>query len=148
MGFSKEYPLKEFDMGRRKCRIILTLVVAGSIALTGCKKEAEQIVSKPLGEVKGTAVAVRHTPTPTPSASPSASPIPTDEEYVKGEFDENMPVWQQVGNVLVLTAMAVIVIYWILRWCRKPAPVVEDAGVPSVSGAAKVAGADAGAKKE
>jgi hypothetical protein len=64
-------------MGRRKCRVILTLIVAGSIALTGCKKEADQIVSKPLDTVKGSAIAsspspsVRHSPTPSPSASPA-----------------------------------------------------------------------------
>jgi hypothetical protein len=129
-------------MGRRKCRVILTLMVAGSIALTGCKKEAEQIVSKPLETVKGAGVAASASPTPSPTvrrtATPSPAPTNDDEEFVKGITDEEleaMPVWQQVGIGGALwagvVASAVVVGYWIYkRFCRKPVEVASDDIIP------------------
>jgi hypothetical protein len=111
-------------MGRRKCRVILTLIVAGSIALTGCKKEADQIVSKPLDTVKGATVAasasptpkpsptVRRTATPRPSASPSASasPILTDKETLKGAVEEEIynPLWLKVLTGFLALAMVAL----------------------------------------
>jgi hypothetical protein len=136
-------------MGRRKCRVILSLMVAGCIVLTGCKKEAEQIVSKPMDTLKGGAVAASPTPSPTarrtPRPSASASPAPTNiDEFVKGIEDDEfqaMPVWQQVGVVAALSAGVLAVIYWIIRCCRKPKEEVSDdvgagLGKPSASEAA------------
>jgi hypothetical protein len=96
---------------------VLVLVFAFSIALTGCKKEAEQIVSKPLDTVKGAAVAASASPTPTPSQtvirtatptpSASASPIPADKEALKGAGEEIYnPLWLKALTVFLATAMA------------------------------------------
>jgi hypothetical protein len=124
---------KQLNMGRRKCRIFLALTVAFSLVLTGCKKEADQIVSTPLGEIKG-AVAASPSPTVIHTPSPSASAIPTDEEYVKGavgagvaEYDDDLATigrWVAVG---VFSALALAIVHAIYRMCKGGGAVEDDA---------------------
>jgi uncharacterized lipoprotein NlpE involved in copper resistance len=104
---------------------VLVLVFAFSLVLTGCKKEADQIMSKPLSEAQGSVVA-HHTPTP--------SPIPTDEEYVKGavgagvaEYDDDVATigrWVAVG---VFSALALAIAHAIYRMCKDGGG--DDAGI-------------------
>jgi hypothetical protein len=70
---------------------LLIIVMAFSLAFSGCRKEAEQIVSRPLNEVKDSVVVASPTPTPTPipSPSPSGSPSPTEVNKV---------LWDLVGG--------------------------------------------------
>jgi hypothetical protein len=55
------------------------LLFAFSLVLSGCRKEANQLVSKPIEP----AVAVHNTPTPSPTPTPTPSPSPTvvDEQH-------------------------------------------------------------------
>jgi hypothetical protein len=98
---------------------VLIAVMAFSIVLSGCKKEADQIVSKPLEAVKGSVVAASSTPTPrpsptvvrtaTPRPSASASPIPSDKEVLKGAVEEIYnPIWLRVVSGLIALAMATL----------------------------------------
>jgi hypothetical protein len=119
-------------------RSLLVLFLAFSIVLGGCKKEADQIVSKPLDTVKGSAIAASPSPsptviqtsTPTPSASPS--PVADDEEYVKGAagagIDEaGMPIWRRVAIGVVAIGAIAFVIYGIYRLRHRGADDLEEA---------------------
>jgi hypothetical protein len=97
---------------------LLIVVMAFSLGFAGCRKEANQVVSRPLNEVQGSLV-----------ASPSPSPSPTAEVVVDGEGDGRVHGWKKVvgGGVLVIGTIALIV-YGIYRWRHRAAAagVVHD----------------------
>jgi hypothetical protein len=90
----------------------LFLVMIFSIAFAGCRKEVNQVVSRPLNEVKDSVVAASPTPTPTPSPTSSPKPRPSLKPYTKPKHDYG--AWCLIiETVVVLIGAAVWDIY---RW--------------------------------
>jgi hypothetical protein len=95
---------------------VLIAVMAFSLGFAGCRKEANQVVSRPLNEVQGSVVA---TPTPTPSPSP----ISEDEEFVRGAGGGRTPFWLRVVEGSALICGIALVIYGgyrVYRWWHRP----------------------------
>jgi hypothetical protein len=84
---------------------LLIAVMAFSLGFAGCRKEANQVVSRPLNEVQGSVVEpVKHSPTPRPS--------PTGEEVVAGAAGENVAEfdddWRPIGIVVAVVVFTAI----------------------------------------
>jgi hypothetical protein len=93
---------------------VLFFVMAFSLVLTGCRKEANQVVSRPLSEAQGIVVAASPTPTPTPrptrsptpTPSPSDSPNPPEESWLSlaGQLLLYIVVTSLVGGCVIFCA--------------------------------------------
>jgi hypothetical protein len=82
---------------------LLIIVMAFSLAFIGCRKEANQIVSKPIEPaVKETRLAVYNTPTPSPSASPATELNGVQQTGMVGV------ILASVAGVLVAIALCII----------------------------------------